>query len=141
MSDPCLFGWAATEVVKVIKICDEFIKAYSNGPSGAAKDIEQLYAIVRNFKAILEDLKDELNDQDTKVYIEWDAINNTFTRCRAIFKKYGLYFKPTEQRGTPQRLLSTAQYLWDGKDTVQDVCRSLEGHSKYVMMYLQLLTM
>lgn len=141
MSDPCLFGWAATEVFKVIKLCDEFIKAYSNGPSGAPVVIEKLYATVKTFRTILENLKKELNEQDTKAYIDWDAISKTFIRCHGIFKKYGFVFKPTEQRGVFERLWGTSQYIWDGKDTVEEVNRALERDAKYVMMYLQLLTM
>jgi uncharacterized protein YktA (UPF0223 family) len=141
MSDPCLFGWAASEVVRVIKLCDEFIKAYSNGPSGASNDFKQLYEHVERFKNILKKLKDELDKQDTKGYIDWDAIYETFEQCRALSKGYSVYSRPRDQRGTAERLVATSKYMWSGKDAVKELCSRLEWHIKYVTMYLQLVCM
>lgn len=139
MSDPCLFGWSASEAVNLIKLCDAFIKAYSDGPKGAAQHFENLKTEVTAFKAILETLEYGLEKEDYKIYIGWDAINDTLGRCQAVFEGYLVYLRPKEKRGSIDKGKATAKYIWEGRDEVNSLCRALDGHSKYIMMYLTVL--
>ncbi len=138
MTDPCLFGWSASEAVNLIKLCDAFTKAYSNGPQGAAQHFTNLKAQVTAFKEILKRLEHEL-ERDAKIYIGWDAINDTLKKCQTLFDGYSVYSKPKEERNPIKRGKATAKYIWDGRDEVNRLCKALEGHSQYILMYLNLL--
>ncbi|KAL5324709.1 hypothetical protein ACEPPN_009257 [Leptodophora sp. 'Broadleaf-Isolate-01'] len=139
MGDP-MYGWAATEVITIIRICDKLIKAYSNGPGGAQRHFEHVQGQVQSCKKTLCELTEELESQDTKVYIRLKDIKSTLERCEALFNgAAAVYWKEEKDRKTRERLSAAIAYTWDGQAELDHLSRELEGHMTYVVVYLQLL--
>lgn len=135
-----MFGWAAIEVVKIIKVCDNLIKAYSNGPRGARAHFENLQGQVQSCKKILCELKDELENQDTKVYIRLNDIKTTLEQCEILFNgAAAVYSKPERERTVLGKAGAAIAYTWDGQDELRHLSRKLDSHETSIMLYLQLL--
>lgn len=139
MGDP-MFGWAAIEVVAIIRVCDKLIKADSNGPGGAQRHFEYVQGQVVSCKKTLCELTDELESQDTRVYIRLTDIKRTLERCEALFNgAAAVYWKEEEDRTVKGKFVAAVSYVWDGQAELDHLSRVLEGHMTYVVVYLQLL--
>lgn len=139
MGDP-MFGWAAIEVIKVIRLCNQLIVAYKDGPDGARSHFENFREQVRSCKAILEDITEELESQDTKIYIGLSSLTTTLEDCLSLLNKgfANVYSKPKNEGTIPRKAVGAVVYLWSGQEDLNRLSRSLGVHIKYISVFLQL---
>jgi len=137
-----MFGWAAGEVVKIVILCDKLIKAYSDGPRGAKAHFEHVQSQVQSCKKILSSVKDELVDQDTRVYIGLSDIKNTLVRCQDLFEgATAVYKKEDHERTVLQRVAGAVVYVWEGATELNQLSTRLGSHIYTMGVYLQVLQM
>lgn len=136
-----MFGWAALEVVKVIRACNHFAIAYRDGPDGARAHFTHIQEQTENCKAILEDIKEEIESQDKRIYIGFKSLNDTLTECTQMFdhESSKLYFKPTTESTVVRKAVGAVKYMWSGQEDLNRISKTLESQIKYIGVWLQLI--
>lgn len=132
-----MFGWAALEVFKVIRACNHFMIAYNDGPDGAKAHFSHLQEQMENCKGVLEEITEELKSQDKKIYIGLQSLTATLKECASLFESAGVYFAKKEAT-IVRKAVGAAKYMWSGQDDLNRISKNLEGHIKYIGVFLQL---
>ncbi len=133
------FGWATTELIKLVKICDNFRRAYSDGGESAAAHLAHLNSQVEALKRVLMELEGVLEEQDTKVYIAYDSIQATIKRFGTFTNKLPVYLQSESERTILQRLQGAAKYIWHAKEEANAICTLLQIHTNQISLYLAVL--
>ena len=134
-----MFGWAGLEVIKVIRACNHFTVAYRDGPDGARAHFTHIQEQTRNCKAILEDIKEELESQDKRIYIGFKSLTNTLNECTQMFESSELYFKPSSESTVVRKAVGAVKYMWSGQEDLNRISKTLESQIKYIGVWLQLI--
>ena len=134
-----VIGWSTTEARKLISLCNEFRKAYSDSGHGASRHLSDLSARLEQFKAVLEQLEGQVILHNSKVFINYTSIENTLKECKTFFQKHPMYIKAPEERSKWEQYQCTVEYVLSAKSEVDKLCKMVESHYHSIATYLGVL--
>jgi hypothetical protein len=136
---PAMYGWAASEIVTLIARCERFRRVYRNRGREAAEHFQALDTQVYSFKCILEQLKDDLNDQDSKLYGGLPSIQRTIEGCEEFLDKHPVWFRPASQRAARNIFTGAVRYLHNAREEANMLGTRLESDTRRIHIWLAVL--
>jgi hypothetical protein len=136
---PAMYGWAAAEIVKIIAGCERFYRVYREDGREAAEHFQALDTQVHSFKCILEQLKDDLDVRDSKLYGGLPSIQRTIEGCQDFLDKHPVWFQPARQRAAHNKFTGTIKYLHSARQEANMLGARLESDTRRIQIYLHVL--
>ena len=136
---PAMYGWAASELVQIIAGCERFLRVYRNGGREAAEHFQALDTQVSSFKSILEQLKNDLDIQNSKLYGDLPSIRRTIESCEQFLIRYPVWFTPARQRPSRRVFTGALGYLHSAREEANMLSARLESDAQRVHIYLTVL--
>ena len=89
------YGWGATEIVGILKLCEKVLLLYMPGPHSAIDQYRLLYQDLQSFKSSFSRFTEQIaasrqartGDEPYPLPIECHEVHKTVQLCKQFFKK------------------------------------------------------
>jgi hypothetical protein len=120
---------------KLLGLCNDFRKAYSDGGQGASRHLSDLNGKAEELQAVLEQLEDI--SQDSKLSINYALVESVLKDCKTFFEKHPAFLKAPGEGSTWEKYNSTVEYAVSAKKELEILCTILESNYCELKTYLK----